>query len=446
MIRLFKNHYSRLSLIILFSISVSITKAQTWSPVGNGMVGGYVYSLCAYDSVLYAGGTFIDPDKHLAQWDGYNWWPVGGGINGYVYCLTTYKSCLYAGGWFNKAGGNAITDTARNLAGWNGSDWFKLEDGARGIVYAMDTLNKQLLIPNDYYPGLGEWNGKLWNSTPPGFIGYGYPNLYTYAINAMASYNGHLYVAIYGPSNGITHNTYTVVGYVYKLNAVTKAWTLIVSLPYDANYGDANCLAVYNNKLYIGGVFDSANGQPANNIAIWNDTVLTVPSPGINGTVSAFTVYNNALYVGGLFDSAGGMPAHNIACWNDTNWTTLGNGVNNQVFAMTSYNGELYVGGGFTSPYNYIAKYDPPTETAVKTSSQILFPNPNYGTFTLSSKAITSGSQLEVFNFIGQKICTLQLNSATTTISLLGCSGGIYFYRITGSGNNKIATGKFIVL
>ncbi len=115
-------------------------------------------------------------------------------------------------------------------------------------------------------------------------------------------------------------------------------------------------LAVYNGELYVGGGFTLAGGVSANFIARWNGTswnsVGTGSGNGVNDYVHELAVYNGELYVGGEFTSAGGVSANFIARWNGTSWNSVGtgsgNGVSSKVYELAEYNGELYVGGGFT--------------------------------------------------------------------------------------------------
>ncbi|HSY77199.1 MAG TPA: hypothetical protein VK890_10105, partial [Bacteroidia bacterium] len=256
MIRLYKK---LLYLIIPVLFICNNTYAQTWSPVGNGTYGGYVYSLCAYDSVLYAGGTFIGPGNHIAQWDGNTWQSLGSGTDGDVYSMCVYKGSLYAGGWFSSAGGHSVL----NSAGWNGDSWSTLPNGfGWGIVDAIDTFSHDLyFVTSSGY--IAYWNNKIWQ--------YVSNSSYSFSPNAMAVYQSNLYVAGWGTiKHGLMTIYGTVVGYVYEYITSTKKWQQIAVFPDSYNMTNITCLTVYNNNLYIGGTFDSANGKPANNIATWN--------------------------------------------------------------------------------------------------------------------------------------------------------------------------------
>ena len=84
--------------------------SQTWTALGDGLVGGYVNSL-ALDDVgnLYAGGGFQEedgaPGNNIAWWNGTTWGAIGSGVNNEVNALAVHNNRLYAGGIFSQAGG-----------------------------------------------------------------------------------------------------------------------------------------------------------------------------------------------------------------------------------------------------------------------------------------------------------------------------------------------------
>ncbi|MBL8861445.1 MAG: hypothetical protein JNK02_05480 [Planctomycetes bacterium] len=109
-------------------------------------------------------------------------------------------------------------------------------------------------------------------------------------------------------------------------------------------------------SLYIGGTFSAVGGIPAASVARWNGT--TWSSTGANmttflggpGAVWAFAVHGGSLYAAGVFATAGGVPAANIARFDGTSWAPLpGGGTDGEVHALASYQGQLYVGGFFSN-------------------------------------------------------------------------------------------------
>ena len=150
-------------------------------------------------------------------------------------------------------------------------------------------------------------------------------------------------------------------------------------------------LTEYNGNLYAGGAFNTAGGNPANNIAMWNGSSWSAVGAGVNNTVHALTVFNGNLYVGGDFKTAGGNPASEIAEWNGTTWSALGAGLQGTyynsgftggVFALTSYNGNLYASGQFDSaggnPVNYVAEWNGTSWLALGAGA------PMYGVYALT--------------------------------------------------------------
>ncbi|MHC1726203.1 MAG: hypothetical protein AB9866_09385 [Syntrophobacteraceae bacterium] len=135
--------------------------------------------------------------------------------------------------------------------------------------------------------------------------------------------------------------------------------------------GYVNALAVDGNgNLYAGGWFTSANGVPANNIAKWNGSTWSALGSGIEmsgyGSAAVYALALDAsgnLYAGGIFASAGGVAANNIAKWNGNEWSALGSGMNDAVWTLIlDAHGNLHAGGRFTTASgvaaNYIAKWN----------------------------------------------------------------------------------------
>ena len=83
---------------------------KNWLGVGMG-TDNLVLSLCVFNDLLYAGGTFTKVGNtdalYIASWDGSRWDKVGSGMNNFVMALCEYKNELYAGGSFTSVEGNA---------------------------------------------------------------------------------------------------------------------------------------------------------------------------------------------------------------------------------------------------------------------------------------------------------------------------------------------------
>lgn len=108
--------------------------------------------------------------------------------------------------------------------------------------------------------------------------------------------------------------------------------------------------------LYATGLFTSAGGVPALNIARWDGQSWSALGAGIGGIGTALYAWDDgagpALFVGGEFFSAGGQPAGRFAKWDGQAWTAVG-GFNGEPLAMAAWDDgsgpALYIGGSFDS-------------------------------------------------------------------------------------------------
>ncbi len=131
-----------------------------WSQVATP--NDFVPVLAVYNNELYAGGDFDTINgisaKHIARFDGTNWYPLGAGVDGtffpQVYGLIEYDSLLFVGGIFNTAGGTS----ADKVAIWDGTNWYAA--GSGDGMYDFAIWNNELY--GTYTPGIAKWNGTSW--------------------------------------------------------------------------------------------------------------------------------------------------------------------------------------------------------------------------------------------------------------------------------------------
>jgi len=111
-----------------------------------------VTALAEYNGELYAGGLFNtaggSPALSIAKWNGQSWSPVGNGIlgGGQVYTLAVYNNELYAGGTFNSNAGNA----GDYIMKWDGSQWKSLGSGTDGNVIYIYPHGSELIIGGNF--------------------------------------------------------------------------------------------------------------------------------------------------------------------------------------------------------------------------------------------------------------------------------------------------------
>ncbi|MBK9630487.1 MAG: T9SS type A sorting domain-containing protein [Saprospiraceae bacterium] len=159
-------------------------------------------------------------------------------------------------------------------------------------------------------------------------------------------------------------------------------WTALGS----GTNGPVRALAVHNGKLYAGGSFTSAGGNPnSNHIAEWDGSNWSnlddgVSSSTVPATVGALLSTSSGLVVAGIFDNAGVMSnlsTQHIALWNDTAWTdNFNSNFNGHVNSLYQSGNDLYTGGFFSTPHNSISRWDGTSWNALAggVNANILFP------------------------------------------------------------------------
>ncbi len=268
--------------------SAATWNGSAWTPIGatTGQTTREILCMTVYNGDLIAAGSFdaIDgvPALRIARWDGTQWHALGAGVGGAfgsgdaIYTVAVYNGELYAGGAFTTAGGNPANRVAR----WDGSQWQPLAGGV---------------------------------SVDAGFFG------------------------------GI---------------AVTA-------------------LCVYDNQLFVGGSFLKVDTISTACIGSWNGTAWTAYGTGIDfslfppfANVRTMAVIDDTLYVGGIFDNADGTTVNGIVKWDGSTWSLVGaagiplpGSLLTGVYGMANYNGNLVASGNYTDSSNqtfpYLATYSP---------------------------------------------------------------------------------------
>jgi len=133
-----------------------------------------------------------------------------------------------------------------------------------------------------------------------------------------------------------------------QIDTGTGVWAL-------ESFDDGSGLA-----LYVGGVFSSAGGVTVNNLARWDGTSWTALGSGLDSSVLALAVHDDgggpALHAAGQFVTASGVPAARVARWDGTTWSPLGAGIGafgDVVVALASFDDgsgpKLYAAGEFST-------------------------------------------------------------------------------------------------
>ncbi len=81
------------------------------------------------------------------------------------------------------------------------------------------------------------------------------------------------------------------------------------------------------------------------------------------------------------------------------------------------------------------------------TEAVTIYPNPNNGNFQLkmANGLQIANSQIEIYNMLGEKVYTKNVNAANTQVELANKPNGIYMYRILSETGTLISEGKFVI-
>ena len=181
-------------------------------------------------------------------------------------------------------------------------------------------------------PYIAKYNptSNAWSAVGNG-LGSGISNAFG---TSFATYNGDLIVGgFFANASGVADTkslarwdgtAFHSLGTGWAFDSVNAVWSLLTS---DAIGGQ--------NRVYIGGGFETIAGQPAGCVAMWDGTALTpiassMTLVGINPIVPALATFDDGqgggtqLYIGGRFSAIDGVPANMVARWNGTTWSAVG--------------------------------------------------------------------------------------------------------------------------
>lgn len=276
---------------------------------------------------------------------------------------------LYVGGEFNKLQGIHTQGIAR----WNGTKWDSMGAGIDRLImydtsnwypphtYAMATYHNKLYVGGESSslgylnaPGIGTWDGTSWDTIPiQPFVNR--DNISTGIVDALTIINNKLYVG--GAFDTVAGKRCIGITCWNDTN-----WTSL-NFPNLSIFSYIDAICEYKGSIYVGGLFWGAN--TIDNIGRWDSTGWHTVGQGIPGSLSdvwSMVVYDGELYVGGEFSISDGNVGNNIEKWDGTKWSDVGGGTDHQVYNLIVYNGKLYAMGVFTEaggvPADGIAEWD----------------------------------------------------------------------------------------
>lgn len=265
-----------------------------------------VFAVGTWNGDLIAGGQTFESRghtlQHVARYDGRMWQPIGAGVGGLVRAICEFRGDLIVAGQFSLPAGS--------IARWDGTQWHPLGSGF---------TNSQRVIDGAEVFDLAVFRDQL------------------YAAGFFDSAGGRTAVGIARWDGTQWH---PVGG-----TGVTGSWE-----------PKGLSLAVYQDRLYLGGEFDAVGGVAARNVAVYDGARFQALGSGLGAAtgdgVHALEAFGGEIYAGGVFRNAGSTTTLKIARWNGTAWRPVGLGIPDwaisaRVASLQVFGGSLYVGGNF---------------------------------------------------------------------------------------------------
>eukprot|EP01119_Soliformovum_irregulare_P021472 TRINITY_DN7153_c0_g1_i2.p1 TRINITY_DN7153_c0_g1~~TRINITY_DN7153_c0_g1_i2.p1 ORF type:complete len:1103 (-),score=306.90 TRINITY_DN7153_c0_g1_i2:47-3286(-) len=336
------------------------------------------------------------------QWNILTVNPLFGFLNfGEIHCVVENGTDLYVGGQFITAGGMVM----HNVAKWNGKEWISLDIGINdGVIYSMDIHGSDLYVGGRFNLtshgkdlfGVARWNDqdKKWSSLGDGLI----PNCdYNDSVNAIMAFDDLLFVA--GSFRGVSPLKEESAN-IACWNMTSQEW---VAMDGGVPNGIIYSLLINDTFLYVGGRFQLENPMKNGwNVAIWSmDSPGWLPHAGVKLTssMSTYAIYDMVmmgpyLVVGGVFDTANGDTVNNLAVQIQLeDWTNVGLGVTKDPSAgLASVNAlayddatkSLFVGGVFDNAgrhdgVNNLAQFNTESKTWTELGTIAQWQGPVYG-------------------------------------------------------------------
>jgi uncharacterized repeat protein (TIGR01451 family) len=300
----------------LVAIDAATGQPSSWNPNLNSEV----KAMASTENTVYVGGHFNSVNgqtrEGLAAIDATTGIPTSWNprVNGIIYTLVLSGSILYIGGNFSTIGGQnrlglaAVNTSTGHLTSWNptadnnythltriaalfrsgntvyvGGDFNTIGVHTRNHLAAIDAVTGQVTSWN---PDAGE-TGSEWQVS-------------ALAISSNIVYVGGRFTTIGGQNRQHLAAVDVVTGQLTSWKPVLESE--------NANYTEVNALSVSNNVVYVGGFFNSINGQKRNSLASIDAASgqLTFWNPDLKGYVFSMAFGGNNLYVGGSFTKLAG--------------------------------------------------------------------------------------------------------------------------------------------
>ncbi|MCC6659977.1 MAG: hypothetical protein IT437_03730, partial [Phycisphaerales bacterium] len=297
--------------------SLAMWNGTAFEAMGTGWTGTTrqsVQGMAVWNGKLYVGGGIVNqpptiagqPWGGFAAWDGTTWTVPATTMTGFspnIFKLRVFNDgageALFAAGRFANINGIAMN----NVAKFDGANWSALGAGLptsqTGDMESMAVFQGLLHVGGSPSGGSSvfKWDGAAWTAVGQGLGG---------RTTSLAVFDDGSGEALYagGTAQGGTGNIAKLVG---------GAWVMLGGGVDASVFGTA----AIGDRLYVGGSFLNANGQPANRIAAWTACPAVACYPDCNGdsvlNLSDFGCFTTKFALGDAYADCNGDGVLNLS-------------------------------------------------------------------------------------------------------------------------------------
>ena len=299
--------------------------------------------------LLITGRVLADPSD--ANWETACF---GSGIQGGgVFVIAISGNDVYVGGAFTSAGG--ISGTSK-IARWNAitHTWSALGSGVNGTVWAIAVCGSDVYVGGEFTSaggavgtsGIAKWDGHRWSALPAALGGV---NL---RVSALAVSPDHMNVYAGGMFDSAGGQPAMNIA---RWDVQQQKW-FPLGAGVGASANNVMAIAVDGASVYAGGNWRNVMGRPV--VSKWDGSKWTPVGSGVGNDstrgdiIMGITVHAQQLYAG-IWGEAG---RENIVVWNGNSWSQLAGGAGAAVYATRWAGPDLFVGGNFSTAGNISAK------------------------------------------------------------------------------------------
>lgn len=366
----------------------------------------------------------------------------------YIHGVIRYKNELYAYG-LNQS---VYKGKEVSILKFNGTQWDSLTEYPNDFISNMIVNNGRLYacgqftkIGNTICNHVAYLDSLGWHPMDQGICEK--PNT-LYGIGSLTFYHDTLYMA--GQFYDTCNPKMFGIGKYYN-----NSWHEVKDMENKHYVLSISAMAVYQDKLYVGGNFNRSDGW---NIACFDGANWQTPGGGSqnaqNGPIISLTTANNKLYATGLFENIGGINTAAIASWNGHQWCSIDTQsiAYYSKIALKALNDTLYftcqANGGFnfkdnhgywTGKGNTVECGSYWTEINQLHDDLILSFSPNPASTEIVLHTNMLNYSVEIRDINGRN-CFIPYSNDKLNIQTLSC--GMYFIILTNNENRIIR--KFI--